>query len=404
MSNTILIIDDIPENLRVLSRILRPEGYKVRIANNGEQALVSVKNNPPDIILLDIMMPNMNGFEMCKRLKSDQKTADIPVIFISALSETAEKVKAFETGGVDYIEKPFRAEEAIARIRTHLTILKQRQELEKALQQLKQMQAQLVQSEKMSSLGVLTAGIAHEINNPIHFIQGGVIALEMSFKDLRTIMQKYDSINTTEDGTVNAILKEIELLKSKYEYDDIKELIPQLIDDIKLGVNRTAEIVKGLGTFSRIDTDEMVESDIHAGLESTLKILQGKHKNGIEIIKQYDTALPVIICHPGKINQVFLNIINNAIDALEGDGAITITTKTFENKIAIGIKDNGDGMSEETCQKVFDPFFTTKGVGEGTGLGLSISHGIIEAHNGKITVTSRVGEGTEFVISIPRIA
>src|SRR5680860_18700 len=294
MKSSILIIDDIPENLRVLSRILKPEGYKVRVANNGEQALVSVKNNPPDIILLDIMMPNMNGFEMCRMLKSDQKTADIPVIFISALSETAEKVKAFETGGVDYIEKPFKAEEAIARIRIHLTILKQKQELQKALQQLKQMQAQLVRSEKMSSLGVLTAGIAHEINNSINFIHGGAIALEMSFKDLRTIMQKYDAIDTPEDGTVDAILKEIELLKSEREYDDIKELIPQLIDDIKLGAQRTSEIVKGLGIFSRIDTDEMVESDIHAGLESTLKILQGKYKNAIEIKKRYDTALPPI--------------------------------------------------------------------------------------------------------------
>jgi len=402
MKSSILIIDDIPENLRVLSRILKPEGYKVRVANNGEQALVSVKNNPPDIILLDIMMPNMNGFEMCRMLKSDQKTADIPVIFISALSETAEKVKAFETGGVDYIEKPFKAEEAIARIRIHLTILKQKQELQKALQQLKQMQAQLVRSEKMSSLGVLTAGIAHEINNSINFIHGGAIALEMSFKDLRTIMQKYDAIDTPEDGTVDAILKEIELLKSEREYDDIKELIPQLIDDIKLGAQRTSEIVKGLGIFSRIDTDEMVESDIHAGLESTLKILQGKYKNAIEIKKRYDTALPPIKCHPGKINQVFLNIINNAIDALEGNGTITITTETFKNKIAISIKDNGNGMPEEICQKAFDPFFTTKGVGAGTGLGLSISHGIIESHNGKITLESTVGEGTEFTIHIPR--
>ncbi|TLP80122.1 response regulator [Maribacter sp. ACAM166] len=401
MSHTILIIDDIPENLKVLSRILKPEGYKVRIANNGEQALLSIKNNAPDIILLDIMMPNMNGFEVCERLKSDEKTADIPVIFISALSETAEKVKAFEMGGVDYIEKPFIAKEAIARIRTHLTLKKQQQDLKKALQHLKQMQVQLVQSEKMSSLGVLTAGIAHEINNPVNFINGGVIALEMSFNDLRMIMQKYDSINSTDTGTLNGVLKEIELLKSKYEYDDIKELIPQLIDDIKLGATRTSEIVKGLGVFSRIDVGEMVESDIHAGLESTLKILQVKYKNGIEIKKEYDPTLPVIKCHPGKINQVFLNIINNAIAAVDGNGTITINTKTFKNKIDISIKDNGNGIPEEIFQKVFDPFFTTKDVG--SGLGLSICHSIIESHNGKISIASTMGEGTEFTISIPKI-
>lgn len=275
-------------------------------------------------------------------------------------------------------------------------------ELSDTLNKLKMAQNKLVQSEKMASLGQLTAGIAHEINNPINFVVGGVAGLEYNFYEIEKIMKKYDSLEINGESDNKSILSEIMLMKSECEYDKTKELIPQLIGDIKLGAQRTVEIVKGLRAFSRIDTNERVATDIHEGLESTLSILQSKFKYVIEIEKHYDPLLPLIDCYPGQINQVFMNIISNAIDAIEKEGKITITTKNLKKNISINITDNGKGIPKEIQNNIFDPFFTTKKIGSGTGLGLSISYGIIEEHKGNIKVKSEEGKGSEFIIFIPK--
>ena len=195
-------------------------------------------------------------------------------------------------------------------------------------------------------------------------------------------------------------LKEIEELKAKVEYREAIREINKLINSIKNGTKRTTEIVRGLRTFSRLDEDILKMADIHEGLDSTLILLHNKYKDRIEIVKHYGN-LPQIECYPGQLNQVFMNLLSNAIDAIDGKGAITINTSISNNYIKINIRDTGQGIPESIKEKIFDPFYTTKGVGKGTGLGLSISQSIIEKHNGSINVTSETGKGTVFTISIP---
>jgi signal transduction histidine kinase len=273
----------------------------------------------------------------------------------------------------------------------------QKEELQSMLENLKLAQSQLVQSEKMASIGQLVAGIAHEINNPVTFISAGVDSLRTNLDEVRQVLDIYHRI-TPENSEEK--LKEIAVLKERIDYKQAIREINTLIDSIKNGTERTTQIVNGLRTFSRLDEDVLKFADIHEGLDSTLILLRNKYKNRIEIIKEY-ADLPPIECYPGQLNQVFMNILSNAIDAIEDKGNITITTSSANGFIRISIKDSGKGIPEPLRAKIFDPFFTIKEVGKGTGLGLSISHGIIEKHKGSIRVKSVIGKGSEFIISLP---
>ncbi|MGB2924090.1 MAG: ATP-binding protein [Limnothrix sp.] len=291
-------------------------------------------------------------------------------------------------------------------------------ELNSTLQQLQKTQAQIVQSEKMSSLGQMVAGVAHEINNPVSFISGNIEHAQEYTTNLIQIIELYQSEYPQPS---KAVQEAIETLELEYLIEDI----PRLLGSMTLGAVRIKEIVKSLRNFSRLDESEMKSVDIHTGLDSTLMILQNRLKGKqdhteIHVEKHY-SELPVIECYPGQLNQVFMNILSNAIDALEEYTAgrspeelrqdpnrITITTQRLEadlgidNWILIRIKDNGKGISEDVRKKLFNPFFTTKDVGKGTGLGLSISHSIIvEKHGGQLSCFSEMGHGTEFLIEIP---
>lgn len=276
----------------------------------------------------------------------------------------------------------------------------QNEELKSTLDEIKRIQNQLVQSEKMASLGVLSAGIAHEINNPINFVYAGINSLLKDFEDIEPVIKAIHKINPETDN-LKQILLEIKNLKEEYYFDDAFEAIPHIIKDIKLGADRTAQIVKGLKSFSRMDKELYETFDIHNGLNTALLLLKNKYKNHIEIIKDYDPDLPNLLCFPGKINQAFMNILSNAIDAIEEKGTIWITTSRTDFTIDISIKDNGRGIPADDIKKLFDPFFTTKEVGKGTGLGLSITYGIINDHKGKIIVNSELGKGSEFIITLP---
>ncbi|MEI7980940.1 MAG: two-component regulator propeller domain-containing protein [Bacteroidota bacterium] len=289
----------------------------------------------------------------------------------------------------------------------------QKEALETTLDKLKRTQSQLIQSEKMASLGMLTAGIAHEINNPVNFINSGAISLEKDYEDMHKIIK-----------SLGQLPPETQKLADQLGLDELLKIIPQTIEDIKTGVQRTSAIVRGLRNFTRMDASELREADLHEGIDSTLLLLSHKLKDRIRIVKAYDKQIGSIKCYPGPLNQVFMNLLNNAIDALEqkvkeglsGTGAtgtqtlvytpqIVITTKMSEEngrkQVKIEISDNGTGIPGEIRDKLFDPFFTTKEVGKGTGLGLAICHGIIEKHGGRITIDSSVNEGSTFTITIP---
>jgi signal transduction histidine kinase len=270
-------------------------------------------------------------------------------------------------------------------------------ELRKTLDDLKQAQSQLVQSEKMASLGQLVAGIAHEINNPVNFINAGVDSLSTNLDEIRQVLEIYHKVTVT---NVAEKLKEVEEIKKKVEYKEAIREINKLIVSIRNGTKRTTEIVKGLRTFSRLDEDILKIADIHEGIDSTLILLHNKYKNRIEIVRNYGN-IPQVECYPGQLNQVFMNILSNAVDSIENEGTITISTSILNDFVQIIIKDTGNGIPENIREKIFDPFFTTKGVGKGTGLGLSISQSIIEKHEGNIEVKSELMKGSEFIISLP---
>lgn len=285
---------------------------------------------------------------------------------------------------------------------TNNQLFSQKEQLKSTIDKLKITQTQLVQSEKMASLGVLTAGIAHEINNPVNFIFAGINSLQKDFDDISIVLNEIEKLNY-EDTNLKEKIKHIEKLKQEYYYNDAFTGITETINDIRIGADRTTEIVKGLRTFSRIEKNSSSIFDIHEGIDAALLLLKNRYKSHVEIIKNYDKALPKIECFPGKLNQVFMNIISNAIDAIKKKGTISITTQKINDDVMVKIKDNGEGISEEARSKIFDPFFTTKTVGKGTGLGMAISFGIIQEHGGKINVLSKQGEGTEIIVYLPII-
>lgn len=263
-------------------------------------------------------------------------------------------------------------------------------ELEGANKELKETQTKLVHSAKMISLGQLVAGVAHELNNPISFINANM-------SHLKDYSEKLIQIAETMPGNQS----EIDKLKTEVEYDYIKADLPKLIASCQEGARRTRDIVLGLRNFSRLDAAKLQEIDVHLAIDTTLNLLQGEIKGRVQIHKNYG-ELPFIYCYASQINQVLMNILSNALQAIEGNGQVWLSTTVLPSKrIQISIQDSGKGMSPETLEKIFDPFFTTKGVGQGTGLGLSISYGIIQNHGGEITARTQVGVGTEFLIELP---
>jgi signal transduction histidine kinase len=278
-------------------------------------------------------------------------------------------------------------------------------ELNKTFNNLKATQSQLVDAEKMASLGQLTAGIAHEINNPINFVKSNIKSIKRNVDELKTVLEKYTELKPGEKLEDN--LRKAHALSAELDTDYSMKEIDELVHGIDDGATRTAEIIKGLRTFSRLGEDDLKKSNVHEGIDSTLVLLNSQTKDKITIERKY-SDIPEIDCYPGTLNQVFMNILNNAIQAvaeqhtLDRQGLIIISTSQNKEEVIISVKDNGTGMSPEIQKRIFEPFFTTKAIGKGIGLGLSIAYKIIEKHRGKITVHSEPGLGSEFMIRLPK--
>ncbi|KPQ38234.1 MAG: Response regulator receiver domain [Phormidium sp. OSCR] len=412
----ILVIEDDATTRLLLKRTLQKEGYNVTLAENGVEGIEKALLISPALIISDWVMPQLDGMELCRRVRSHPDLSGVFVILLSSRETVADRVEGLDAGADEFLSKPIDPNELKARVRAGLRQYELNYQLKAAnhdlmitLQQLKQAQAQLIQSEKMSSLGQMVAGIAHEINNPINFIEGNLSFAEDYIQDLLDIIHLYQKY-------FPEIPEDLELLLEDADIEFLAEDSKQLIDSMRVGASRIHKIISHLRNFARLDEAEMKRVDIHDGINSTLIMLQNRLKlpNGMEIEVGKDYGeLPKIDCYPGQLNQVFLNILHNSIYFLQDyvkkgeltDPNIRVFTRSIDERdtVEIVISNNGPSIAEATIPKVFDPFFTTKPVGQGTGMGLSICYQIIvERHRGQIHCLIPLEGGTAFAIEIPR--
>jgi len=423
----VLIVDDNEKNIQVLGNLLKSSNYRIAIAVTGQQALDYVKKTAPDLILLDIMMPELDGIEVCRRLKKSDSTSEIPILFITALTDSESKINAFDVGGDDYITKPFSRQEVLARVKVFLerkqakaNLLESREQLKemnlnlertvtKRTERIRKMQSQMVLQDKMASIGQLAAGISHELNNPINFVYTNFITLQDNVSDLTDILadyrHSYQKAQLSEKGQLE--LDRLQAREKEIRLNFVLQDLDSLFSESKNGFERINFIIKSILNFSRVEKEEeFSDFDLNQAIKDTLVIARNEYKYSCNVKTEFGNIQPVP-CIPQLINEVLLNIIVNASQSIKElqrkePGNITIRTFTENNRTCCDIEDDGPGIPESIQDKIFEPFFTTKEVGKGTGLGLSISYDIIvEKHHGNMEVLKSGPTGTTFRICIP---
>lgn len=398
-SHTILVADDTAEIRSLLAEILGGT-YRLAFARDGAEAWELARRDRPDLILSDVMMPHVDGQEFCRRVKQDPELAHTPFIMLTAKADPMLKVDGLNCGADDYVTKPFHEAELLARIRSLLNLRQLHQDLARrngdlrtAYDELKGLQAQLVQSEKMSSLGQLVAGLAHEINNAINAVYNGIQPLLSTTKKLEGLVR---TSTAGSNGSADLVVD------TRPEIEKLFARIFSLGRVIESGAVRTTRIVTDLKTFSHPANESVHEFDLHGALDTCLNLLASQLGPRITVVREYgDVGL--VYAPAGQLNQVFMNILANAAQAIRGEGQVSIRTESDPQWVSVAIRDTGAGMTAEVQRKIFDPFFTTKEPGVGTGLGLSLSFGLMKKMGGSIQFTSAPGEGTEFTVRFPRV-
>ncbi len=380
----ILLVDDNADMLHFMADQLRDD-YNLLFARDGEEGIQMARREQPDLIISDIMMPVKDGYQLCRELKGDSQTSTIPIIFLTAKGALSDKIEGLEQGADDYLTKPFNKEELCARVLTLLhkrrlqkEITEKNRQLAEALERLKRVGRDLAHTEKMDALGLLTAGIAHEINNPLSYAKGSLTAAQNLFDKVK------DDKGAWEMGP----------------HDELVNEISACLDTVQNGLLRSETIVRNLAFFAQKD-DPLQRVNLSVCLDATLALTRHEWSPRITVHRNYGTVAPVE-GFSGQINQALLNILQNAMQAIDNQGEIFIAMHQGEEGVILSIRDTGRGIAESDLPRVFEPFFTTKEVGKGTGLGLAITYKIIvETHHGKIDVKSQKGAGTEIIITLP---
>jgi signal transduction histidine kinase len=404
----ILIVDDEQPIREVFAACLSVR-YSCVTATSVKEALGHLAREPFAIVLSDVYMPGLSGVELLREVVT--RYPDTAVIMVSGVDRTQRVLDTLRLGAFDYLVKPCDLdvlEHSVERALERRALLcsarrykqdleKQNAELARRKAELERLQAQIVHNEKMASLGQLAAGVAHELNNPAGFIYGNMGILSDYADGLQRLLKLYDALPMP-DAQMSA---QIHALKEEIGYQESLGDLNSIINDCLDGAERICDVVQNLRTFSRLDEAEYKKVDLHEGLESTIRLLSRYYTSGTVTLKRDYGQLPPVDCFAGQLNQVWMNLLVNAAQAVDHGGEVTITTRLVYETVLVTITDTGCGIAPEYLDKIFDPFFTTKPVGEGTGLGLSITHSVIERHGGFIKVESRPGRGTTFRVSIP---
>ena len=410
-SNTnarILIVDDTLQNIQVLGTILREQDYQLNVAQNGLQALESVQKMLPDLILLDVMMPELDGFGTCERLKADDRTRDIPVIFLTAKVETEDIVKGFELGAVDYVTKPFNQTELLRRVETHLELSLLQKDLER---QVEEKTAQLLQAQKLESMGQLAAGIAHEVNTPMQFINNNTDFLQQVIEEVGELQEKLCRVyEQSRDGRVeDELLTEVEEALEDTDVDYLTGEAGKALEKIQEGVGRVVGIVEGMRELAHPGGREKSLADLNHTIQGATAVCRNEWKYVAELDLDLDESLPQVLCFPGEISQCVINMVVNAAHAIadvvegkEEKGTISIGSRAHGDWAEIRIADTGTGIPEEAQPHIFDFLYTTKEVGKGTGQGLSLVHRVVRNnHGGEVSFETEQGKGTTFILRVP---
>ena len=363
----VLVVDDNADIITLTKRILERHNYDVLTANNGISALEIVRRELPDIVLLDVMMPELDGLEVCRRLKDDPETRKIMVLLITGRGSVDHRVEGLEAGADDYITKPFHLMELLARVRSALRIKRLTEEIEELNQRLLEAQKERLQAEKMATIGLLATGIAHEFNNIMSGMSG--------------FAQLAKSDDSFKDHLVKVTLTQCE---------------------------RATRITNSLSTFykpSFVKKPVSVQNTLEDALYLVAKDVKQKE---VEVVRNFLDDDPHVLAQEAELQEVFLNMLINALHALGAGGTLTLTTEREPKCVRVLISDNGCGISAEVMDHIFDPFFTTKGAlggggASGSGLGLSLSYNIVNSHQGRIEVESELGKGTTFTITLPAV-
>lgn len=381
----VLVVEDNPDMREFIAFELQGE-YRVLKAVNGIEGVRVAGEAMPDLIISDVMMPEMDGYQLCREIRKDPRTMHMPIILLTARADMAMKIEGLEHGADDYLTKPFNAQELRAKIKSLLEqrrlereIQQRNEALEAALEELKATQAQLVQSEKMAGLGMLVAGMAHEINNPINFAKNSLSVLQRAWDDLKPLLAQRD----VETAATEAV-----------------EDVEASLGIVKNGVSRTEQIVSQLKAFVRKDQNRKVAFPIQEGLASTLELIRPTMGKQIVLHADMQSTCPILAV-PGKLNQVWMNLLQNAVQAVGESGEIWVESRDHEHMVTVMVRDSGPGIKPEHLPRLFEPFFTTKPVGQGTGLGLSVSYQIVRDAGGRIDVKSEPGQGAEFTVVLP---
>jgi signal transduction histidine kinase len=403
----ILIVDDEAPVRNMFADYLS-DTYECVTAASADEALAHLAADSFALVISDMRMPGRNGVELLREITS--RYADTVVIMVSGVDRPQRVRDALRLGAFDYLIKPceldvlsISVERALERRALQLTARKykadletQNAELSRSKAELERLQAQIIHSEKMASVGQLAAGIAHEINNPAGFIYGNMDMLRDHLAHLRKLLAVYDQLVLPPD-----VAQMVHSVKVEINYERLMGDLSSIVSDCVEGAERIRDIVQNLRLFSRLDEAEVKQVDLHEGIDSTIRLLSRYYSSSRVTLRRNYGDLPPISCYAGQLNQVWMNLLVNAAQAVGDEGEVSISTRLEDAWVVVTISDTGCGIPADQIKRIFDPFFTTKPVGEGTGLGLATSYGIIERHGGTITVKSQVAAGTTFTIKVP---